>query len=167
MLEYISIGQIINTYGIKGELKVYPLTDNIRRFDDIDAVFIDENNMLKRYEIQRIKYLNNIIVIKFKYIDNLKSAEKLRNKYIKVHRNDAVKLPENSFFVCDIIGTEVFTIEGILLGKVQDVIKTGSNDVFIVKNEDNEILIPALKSIFKEINIIQGKIIVELPKGLI
>ena len=146
MLEYISIGQIINTYGIKGELKVYPLTDN---------------------EIQHIKYLNNIVVLKFINVDDLEFAEKFRNKYIKVHRNDAVELPENSFFVCDLIGIEVFTTEGLSLGKVFDVIQTGSNDVFIVKSGDKEVLIPGLKSIFKDIDIYKGKIVVELPEGLI
>lgn len=167
MLEYISIGQIINTYGVKGELKVYPLTDNISRFDKLKIVYIEENQELYEYEIQHIKYLNNIVIVKFKNIEDIESAEKFRNKYIKVHRNDAVKLPEDSFFICDVIGSDVFTIEGEQLGKVWDVIETGSNDVFVVKTKDKEILIPALKTIFKEIDIIKGRIIVELPEGLI
>ena len=167
MLEYISIGQIINTYGVKGELKVYPLTDNISRFDKLKIVYIEENQELYEYEIQHINYLNNIVIVKFKNIEDIESAEKFRNKYIKVHRNDAVKLPEDSFFVCDVIGTDVFTIEGEKLGKVCDVIETGSNDVFVIKTKDKEILIPALKTIFKEIDIIKGRIVVELPEGLI
>lgn len=167
MLEYISIGQIINTYGFKGELKVYPLTDNIRRFDKLKTIYIEENQKLYQYEIQHIKYLNNIVIIKFKNIEDMETAEKFRNKYIKVHRNDAVKLPDGSFYVCDIIGSDVFTVEGEQLGKVYDVIETGSNDVFIVKTKDKEILIPALKTIFKEIDIIKGRIVVQLPEGLI
>ncbi|TAH59445.1 MAG: 16S rRNA processing protein RimM [Gottschalkiaceae bacterium] len=167
MLEYISIGQIVNTYGVKGELKVYPLTDDIRRFDKVKIVYIEENQGLYKYEIQHIKYLNNIVIVKFKNVEDIESAEKFRNKYIKVHRNDAVKLPEDSFFVCDIIDTDVFTVEGEPLGKVYDVIQTGSNDVFVVKTEDKEILIPALKTIFKEIDIIKGRIVVKLPEGLI
>lgn len=167
MLEYISIGQIVNTYGVKGELKVYPLTDDIRRFDKVKIVYIEENQGLYKYEIQHIKYLNNIVIVKFKNVEDIESAEKFRNKYIKVHRNDAVKLPEDSFFVCDIIGADVFNLDGELLGKVYDVIQTGSNDVFVVKTEDKEILIPALKTIFKEIDIIKGRMVVELPEGLI
>lgn len=167
MLEYISIGQIVNTYGVKGELKVYPLTDDIRRFDKVKIVYIEENQGLYKYEIQHIKYLNNIVIVKFKNVEDIESAEKFRNKYIKVHRNDAVKLPEDSFFVCDIIGADVFNLDGELLGKVYDVIQTGSNDVFVVKTEDKEILIPALKTIFKEIDIIKGRIVVKLPEGLI
>lgn len=166
-MEYISIGQIVNTYGVKGELKVYPLTDDIRRFDKVKIVYIEENQGLYKYEIQHIKYLNNIVIVKFKNVEDIESAEKFRNKYIKVHRNDAVKLPEDSFFVCDIIDTDVFTVEGEPLGKVYDVIQTGSNDVFVVKTEDKEILIPALKTIFKEIDIIKGRIVVKLPEGLI
>lgn len=167
MLEYISIGQIVNTYGVKGELKVYPLTNDIRRFDKVKIVYIEENQGLYKYEIQHIKYLNNIVIVKFKNVEDIESAEKFRNKYIKVHRNDAVKLPEDSFFVCDIIGADVFNLDGELLGKVYDVIQTGSNDVFVVKTEDKEILIPALKTIFKEIDIIKGRMVVELPEGLI
>lgn len=167
MLEYISIGQIVNTYGVKGELKVYPLTDNIRRFDKLKIVYIEENHELNKYEIQHIKYLNNMVIVKLNNVEDIESAEKFRNKYIKVHRNDAVKLPENSFFVCDIIGADVFNLDGELLGKVYDVIETGSNDVFVVKIEDKEILIPALKDIFKEIDIIKGRIVVQLPEGLI
>lgn len=167
MLEYISIGQIVNTYGVKGELKVYPLTDDIRRFDKVKIVYIEENQGLYKYEIQHIKYLNNIVIVKFKNVEDIESAEKFRNKYIKVHRNDAVKLPEDSFFVCDIIGADVFNLDGELLGKVYDVIQTGSNDVFVVKTEDKEILIPALKTIFKEIDIIKGRMVVKLPEGLI
>lgn len=167
MLEYISIGQIVNTYGVKGELKVYPLTDNIRRFDKLKIVYIEENHVLNKYEIQHIKYLNNMAIVKLNKVEDIESAEKFRNKYIKVHRNDAVKLPENSYFVCDIIGADVFNLDGELLGKVYDVIETGSNDVFVVKTEDKEILVPALKAVFKEIDIIKGRIVVQLPEGLI
>lgn len=167
MLEYISIGQITNIYGIKGELKVYPLTDNISRFDDLDDIYIEENNKLIKYKVQYIKYLKNMVILKLKGIENIESAVTFKNKYIKVHRKDAVKIPDNSYFICDIIDAEVFTTEGLYLGKVQDVIQTGSNDVFIIKKQDSEILIPALKSIIKEVNIINSRIIVDLPEGLI
>ena len=167
MLDYISIGQIIGTHGVKGELKVFPLTDDIRRFDDAEIVYIDEDNVLKKYEIRHRKYIGNLVVIKLLGIDDIDSAKKFRKKYLKVHRSDAVELPQDSFFICDLVGIEVFTEEGLFLGKVTDVFETGSNDVFVVKNMDKEVLIPALKSIFKEVDVYKGKIIVELPEGLI
>ena len=167
MKEYISIGQIINTYGVKGELKIYPLTDNIDRFNDLEDIYIELNEELKNFKIEYIKCLNNLVVIKLDGVDDVDSAKKLQNYYIKVHRDNAIKLPENTYFVCDIIDAEVYTVEGQYLGKVHDVIQTGSNDVYIVKKKNSEILIPALKSIFKDLNITEKRIIVDLPEGLI
>lgn len=167
MLEYISIGQIVNTHGLRGEVKVYPLTDDIRRFDRIDSVYIEENNDLIALDVTDVKYLKNMVIIKFENIDDAESAEKLRNRYIKVHRKDAVKLPEDTFLICDLIGLQVFTAAGVYLGNVADIIQTGSNDVFVVRSEDKEVLIPGLKSIFKNIEFESKKIIVELPEGLV
>ncbi len=167
MKEYISIGQIINTYGVKGELKVYPLTDNINRFNDLEDIYIELNEELKNFRIEYIKCMNNLVVMKLKGIDDIDSAKKLQNHYINVHRNNAIKLPENTYFVCDIIDADVYTVEGLYLGKVYDVIQTGSNDVYIVKKQNSEILIPALKIIIKDLNIIEKRIIVDLPEGLI
>ncbi len=167
MIEYISIGQIIGAFGIKGEVKVYPLTDNIYRYDTLEYIYIENNKQLLKYNVLAIKYVKNLVILKIEGIDDVESVMKFQNKYIKVHRKNAVKLADDSYFVCDMIGSTVHTIEDIYLGKVKDIIQTASNDVFIVKNEDNEILIPGLKSIFKEINIYKGKIIVDLPEGLI
>lgn len=167
MLEYISIGQIVNTHGIRGEVKVYPLTDSVERFDQLDHVYIEEGSGLTALDVINVKYIKNMVIIKFKGIDDVQSAEQLRNKYIKVHRKDTVKLPKDSFLICDLIGLPVFTEAGEALGKVTDVLQTGSNDVFVVKDKDKEILIPGLKSIFKAIDIENAKIIVELPEGLV
>lgn len=167
MLEYISIGQIVRTHGIRGDVKVYPLTDNIERFDKVDYVYIEEDSRLVTLNVANVKYLKNMVIIKFKGIDDVQSAERLRNKYIKVHRKDAVKLPEDTFLICDLIGHNVYDEAGEYLGKVADVFQTGSNDVFVVKSEDKEILIPGLKSIFKEVDMKNKKMIVELPEGLV
>ncbi|MGI5998438.1 MAG: ribosome maturation factor RimM [Lutispora sp.] len=167
MLEYISIGQIVNTHGIKGEVKVYPLTDDINRFDQVNHVYVEEDNELKVLHVAGVKYIKNMVIIKFIGIDDVNSAEKLRNKYIKVHRKDTVKLPKDTYLICDLIGIEVRTESGEILGKVKDVLRTGSNDVFVVKSDDREILIPGLKSVFKKIDIDNEEIIVELPEGLV
>ncbi|MDF2891669.1 MAG: rRNA processing protein RimM [Clostridia bacterium] len=167
MLEYLSIGQIVNTHGIKGEVKVYPLTDDASRFDKLKEVYIESKNEMTKYQVESAKHLKNTVILKLKGIDTMNDAEKLRQLYIKVGRWDAVRLPKDTFFICDIVESEVFDIHGQLLGKLHDVLQTGSNDVYVVKNEQREILIPALKTVVKEINLQNKKIIVDLPEGLI
>lgn len=167
MLEYLSIGQIVNTHGIKGEIKVFPLTDDASRFDKLKEIYIESKDEMTKYQIESIKHLKNTVILKLKGIDTMNDSEKLRNLYIKVGRWDAVRLPKDSFFICDIVESDVFDIHGELLGKLADVLQTGANDVYIVKDDKREILIPALKTVVKEINLQSKKIIVDLPEGLI
>lgn len=167
MLEYLSIGQIVSTHGVKGEVKVYPLTENINRFSQLKSVYIEKDNELTQLSVVSVKYLSTMVVIKFRDIDSIEDAQKLKNMYIKVDRKNAVKLPKDNFFICDVIDMDVYSTDTVFLGKVKDVMKTGNNDVFVVENNKKEILIPALKAIFKEINMEERKIIVELPEGLI
>jgi len=167
MLEYLSIGQIVNTHGIRGEVKVYPLTDDASRFNKLKEVYIEAKNEMTKYQVESAKHLKNTVILKLKGVDTMNDAEKLRQLYIKVGRWDAVRLPKDTFFICDIVDSEVFDIHGELLGKLYDVLQTGSNDVYVVKNDTKEILIPALKTVVKEINLQNKKIIVDLPEGLI
>ena len=167
MLQYLSIGQIVNVHGFKGEVKVYPLTNDMSRFKKLTEVYVEENNELVKYEIEALKFLSTTIAIKFKGIDTEEAANKLRNFYIKVDRKSAVKLPKDSYFICDLIDLEVYDEKGLLLGTIKDVLQTGSNDVYIVKTRGDDILIPALKQVVKEIDIKNKKIVVELPEGLI
>jgi 16S rRNA processing protein RimM len=167
MLEYLSIGQIINIHGFRGEVKVYPLTDDVNRFKKLKEVFIEENNQLIKYEVEGVKFQSSTIIMKLKGIDTEEAANKLRNFYIKVDRRSAVKLPRDTYFICDLIDLEVYDDSGLLLGKVKDVLQTGSNDVYVVQTADKDILIPALKEVVREIDIRNGKILVKLPEGLI
>jgi 16S rRNA processing protein RimM len=167
MLEYLSIGQIINTHGLRGEVKVYPLTDDMSRFEKLKEVYIIENNELVKYEVERIKFLKSTVAVKLKGIDSEEAANKLRNSYIKVDRKSAVKLPKDTYFICDLIDSEVYDEKGRLLGTVKDVLQTGSNDVYVVQSADMEILIPALKDVVKVIDLENQKIIIETPEGLI
>lgn len=164
--KYLRIGKVVNTHGIKGELRVIPLTENIERFEDLKQVYIDDEKLIKM-DIEYVKYHKNFVLVKFKGIDSMNDAEKLKNTYVLIDRKDAVKLPENSYFIADLIDLNVYDENNVYLGKIQDVISTGSNDVYVVKSESNEILIPALKSIVKQISIEEGKMSVELPEGLI
>ncbi|MGE5473111.1 MAG: ribosome maturation factor RimM [Ignavibacteriales bacterium] len=167
MIEYLEIGKIINTHGVKGELKVLPLTDDARRFDKLESLFIDQKGELKKYDIEYVRYHKGFVLLKVKGIESMEQADLLRNHVLKIHRKDAVRLPEGSYFICDIIGMQVNDISGRKLGLLQDVLKTGSNDVYIVKEEDKEILIPALKSVVKSVDLESKQMIVDLPEGII
>lgn len=168
MEKYLEIGQIVNTNGLKGILKVKPLTDDITRFEDLEAVYIEKAKELIKYNIQEVKYNKNMVLLKLEGIDDISEAEKYKNCYIKINREDALKLEENSYFVVDIIGLEVYTEEEELLGKVIEVFSTGSNDVYTIKNsEGKEILLPAISEVIKKVDIPNKKIIVHLLEGLI
>ncbi len=167
MLEYLSIGQIVNVHGFKGDVKVYPLTNDMSRFKNLKAVYVEENNQLVKYKIEELKFLSTTIAMKLNGIDTEEAANKLRNFYIKVDRKSAVKLPKDSYFICDLIDLEVYDEKGLLLGTIRDVIQTGSNDVYVVQTSGKDILIPALKEVVKEIDIKNKKIVVELLEGLI
>lgn len=168
MEEYLEIGQVVNTNGLKGFLKIKPLTDDITRFEDLETVYIQKAKELIEFKIQEVKYVKNMILLKLEGINDISEAEKYKNFYIKINRKDAVKLEKNSYFIVDIIGCEVFTDENEFLGKVVDVFQTGSNDVYTVKTKENkEILLPAISDVVKIIDIENKKIVIHLMDGLI
>ncbi|GFZ29656.1 ribosome maturation factor RimM [Clostridium zeae] len=160
MNEFFNVGQIVNTHGVKGEVKVYPLTDDVNRFDDLKEVLIDD----KKAEVEWVKYQKDRVIVKIKGIDTMNDAEKLKQKYIRVTRENAVELPEDTYFISDLIGCNVSDTDGFNYGDVYDVIQTGSNDVYWVKG-NKEILVPVLKEIVLDINIGEKKIIIK-PSGV-
>lgn len=168
MLEYLIVGQLVNTHGVKGELKATALTDDPNRFRKLKWVYIDKNGKLEKFDITGVKFFKQFVILKFSNVDTIEEAEKLKGLYMKIDRANAVKLPKDTFFITDILGMSVFDEDNTLLGKLVDVIQTGSNDVYVVRNaEGNEILIPALKSVVKEVSLEDGRISVILPKGLL
>ena len=120
--ENIVIGQIVNTHGIKGALKVVPLTDDYKRYDTLEYLYIVQNNIRKKYYVERVQYQKSNVIIKLKGIENCNDAGKLKNLMIEVDRKHAVKLPEDTYFICDLIGLQVKTSDGILLGYLDDVL---------------------------------------------
>lgn len=156
MKDFLSVGQIINTHGVRGELKVYPLTDDIKRFRKLKNVYID--SVLKN--IVWCKLQSDKVILKIEGIDSIEEAQKYKNKYIEVSREEAVKLSEGEYFIADIIGCKVFDSNNTELGTVYDVIKTGSNDVYWVKGK-TEVLVPALKDIVLNIDVNENKIIIK------
>lgn len=136
MQERLKIGQIVNTVGLKGFVRVVPYTDDNTRFELLKSVYLVDKKHYKKYEIEEVKYQKNLVLLKFKNINDINEAENLKNLYIEIDRKDAVKLPENSYFIVDLIGLDVINIENQeSLGKIEDVFSTKSNDVYVVKNE--------------------------------
>jgi len=167
--QYITVGRILSPWGVKGQVKVEPLTDDIKRFKNLKEVFYEEENNLKKLNIEEVIFIRNaFVIIKFQGIDDRNEAEKYRNVYIMVDRKDAVKLPKGRYFICDIIGLKVYTLEREYLGEITNVIQTGANDVYVVKsNEDKEILIPAIKEVVKNIDVEKGYMFIYPMEGLI
>ena len=168
MLPNLEIGQIVNTFGIKGMVKVKPFTDDIRRFDELKTVYIEKNSNQTEYEIEEVKYHKDMVLIKFKGIDKVEQAEMLRNSYLTVSRDSVEKLEEGRYYIVDLLGLEVYTDEQVLLGTLEDIFNTGSNDIYVVKDKQGkQILLPAIQDVIKQIDIENKKIIVHLLPGLI
>lgn len=164
----LEIGQIVNTFGIKGFVKVNPFVDDISRFDDLKKVYIKRQKALKELEVEEVKYHKNMVLVKFKGIDKVEEADTLRNSYLEVDRENAIDLQEGEYFIADLLGSEVITDEGNTLGKLEDIFNTGSNDIYVVKDElGKQILLPAISEVIKEINLEEKKILVRLLEGLI
>ncbi|MBC2578942.1 ribosome maturation factor RimM [Clostridium sp. DJ247] len=159
MKEFLTVGQIINTHGIKGELKVYPLTDDIKRFRKLKKVYIDGVEK----QVVWCKLQNDKVILKIEGIDSIEDAMKCKEKYLEVSREDAVKLPEGRYYVADIIGCRVVDEDGLDLGEIYDVIHTRNNDVYWIK-EGKELLIPVLKEIVLDIDVENKKILIKPVK---
>ncbi len=167
MEEYFEIGQIVNTSGLKGEIKVKPFTDDITKFETLKTIYISLKNELKEFEIEKVRYSKNMVFLKLKGIGTIEEAERYRNLYLKIHRDSAKKLEQGSYYIVDIIGCKVYTEQEEVLGSIVDVFQTGSNDVYVVKNEEGrQILLPAIKEVIKEVDIENKRIIVNLLEGL-
>ncbi|GKX31721.1 ribosome maturation factor RimM [Vallitalea longa] len=167
-MDYFNIGKIINTHGIKGAVKIIPLTDEPKRFELLEYVYIDSKKKLQKYTIEDIRYFKNLVIIKFKELEDMTSAEALKESIIKIPRELALPLEDDEYYISDLIGIEVSTDDGEDLGNIKDVIRTGSNDVYVIEADDKkEILIPALKQCIKEVDMENKTMVVSLLEGLI
>ena len=167
MNKYLELGQIVNVKGLKGEVKVNSFTDDNTKFERIPKVFLKRKNDLTEYEIEKVGYAKNQVIIKFKGVNSVEEAETLRNSYIVVDREIFGELPEGVYYIADLIGLDVFTESNEYLGKVDDIFSTGSNDVYVVKDElGKQKLLPGIDEVIKQIDLESGKIIVNLIEGL-
>ena len=166
--EFFEIGQIVNTFGIKGWVKVNPFTDDPERFQELNNVLVVKNKELINMQIEEVKFHKNVILVKFKGIEDINMAEKYKGCYIKIKREDARKLPKDTYFIADLIGMKVYDDEGNLLGTLEDIYNNKIHDIYVVKNDlGKQILLPSTKEVIKEIDMERDRIIVHLIDGLL
>lgn len=164
MENLIEIGQIVNTHGLRGDLKVMPWCDDPEIFHELEYVLIDG----EEFEIEKSSLHKNAVLLKLEGIDSINDAEKYRNKVLFVPRSELGELPEGTYYICDLLGCEVETDKGRNLGKICDIIKTGSNDVYVVENESKkQTLIPVIDDVINSVDIEEKKIVITPLKGLI
>ena len=168
MEPYLRVGVISSTHGLKGEVKVYPTTDDMTRFDDLDEVVLDTGKEYKKLTITQVKYFKNMVILKFKEFNDINEIEKYRNCDLLVTRENAVALEENENFIVDLIGLKVVTEDGEPFGTLTDVMLTGANDVYVVKTEQGkEVLLPAIPSCILDVDLDNGVMKIHLLKGLL
>lgn len=167
MTEMFTIGKIVNTHGVKGEMRVMPSTDDIKRFEKLKEVCIDQRG-IKTYEIETVRYHKKFVLIKLKGVNTMDEAEALKNSLIKIDRKDSLPLQQDEYYMSDLYDLEVVTEEGRRLGLLTDILVTGSNDVYVVQDKESnkEILIPAIKQCIKKVDIANRQMIVHLLEGL-
>lgn len=163
----LRVGTYVNTHGVRGDIKVYPHTDDVNRFSDLEYVYMDTNEGLYKCDIVSVKYFKNMAIIRFAGINNINDIEKYKGSDLYVTREQAVPLEENEYFICDIIGADVISDEGVNIGQVKDVLQTGANDVYVVgAKSGEEILIPVIPECVLELDFERKKVHVHMLDGL-
>ncbi len=172
MEDLLRIGVVTTTHGLRGEVKVFPTTDDPRRFGDCDEVFLVKKHPLQQgkrlLHVERVKYFKNIVIIKFKEFNDINEVEQFRKCDIMVTREHAVPLEEGEYFFCDVIGASVSEEDGTPVGTVKDVLETGANNVFVIEMEDGqEVLFPSIPDCIKKIDVENKQIVAHIMPGLL
>lgn len=168
MENYLRVGVITSTHGIKGEVKVYPTTEDPQRFRQLEQVILDTGKELIPLDIEEVKFFKQMVILKFRGIDNINDVQKYRNMDLLVTRENAIKLEEGEYFICDLINCEVFTDTGERLGILTEVMTNAANDVYVVQMDNGkEVLLPAINDCILNIDVENKKVIVHLMKGLL
>jgi len=164
----LRVGVISSTHGVRGEVKVYPTTDDVNRFNSLKDVILDTGRKHMYREIKGVKFFKNMVILKFKGYDSIEDIEKYKGKDLLITRDQAVELGPDENFIVDLIGLRVVTEDGEEFGTLTDVIKTGANDVYEVKTaEGKEVLLPAIKECVLNVDLTEGIVTVHIMDGLL
>ena len=167
MEQYLRVGVITNSHGIKGEVKVFPTTDDIKRFDYLDEAVIDTGKEYINVNVTGVKYFKNMVILKFKQYDNINDILKFKGLDLLVSRENAIPLGEDEHFIVDLIGCNVVDEEKNYIGELVDVMETGANGVYVVKTpEGREVLFPVIEQCVLNKDIENETITVHVMKGL-
>ena len=168
MISELQVGVITQTHGIKGEVKVFPTTDDVNRFKKLKEVIMDNGRERLNLEIEGVKFFKQYAILKFKGYDSINDIEKYKSAKLYIKREHAVPLKKDEYFIADLIDLEVVTEDEEHFGRIKDVLVTGANDVYIVTRDDGtEVLLPAIKECVRNIDMEQGRITVHIMDGLI
>ena len=168
MEKQLQVGVISSTHGVRGEVKVFPTTDDVTRFRQLKKVYLDTGREMLPLEIQNVKFFKQFAILKFKGIDNINDIEKYRGKSLMIDREDAVDLDEDEYFIADMIGMKVCTDDGGEFGTLKDVMETGANDVYIIDSpEHGEVLIPAIRECILDVDMDEERMTIHLMEGLV
>lgn len=168
MEQLLQVGVISSTHGVRGEVKVFPTTDDVRRFKKLKNVILDTGREHLPLEVEGVKFFKQFAILKFKGFDNINDIEKYKGKSILVDRKNAVRLQKDEYFVADMIGMEVYTEDGERFGTLKDVMETGANDVYIIDMTDGrEVLIPAIKQCILKVDVENARMDIHLLEGLV
>lgn len=168
MEDLLQVGAITQTHGVRGEVKVFPTTDDVKRFKKLKEVILDTGKEKVTLEIEGVKFFKQFVILKFKGFDNINDIERYKGKNLYVTRENAVKLKRDEYFIADLIGLEVYDEDDQHLGMLTNVIETGANDVYEVKFEDGrEVLFPAIKQCILDVDMENRKMKVHIMEGLL
>ena len=167
MEQFLRVGVISSTHGLKGEVKVFPTTDDMKRFKKLKHCVLQHKKEMIDLEVESCKFFKNLVILKFKGIDNINDVMMYKDCELFVTREHAVKLKKDEYFICDMIGAKVVTDEGENFGVLDEVLLTGANDVYVVKREGKkEVLLPAIKECILEVDVENRKMTVHVMEGL-
>lgn len=168
MEDMFRVGVISSVHGVRGEVKVFPTTDDPARFKELEEVALDTGKGLLTLRIQGVKFFKQMVILKFEGYDHIEDIEKYKGKDLWIRRDQAVKLEEGEYFIADLIGLAVKTEDGQSLGRLKDVLKTGANDVYVVEMDSGkEVLIPVIPDCIIKVDLESGEVIVHLLDGLL
>lgn len=165
MIDYIRVGKVVNTHGVRGCVKAIVLTDEIDRFDELKYIYTEKDNS-KRI-IKKVFYKKGMVFLELEGINNINEAERFKNTYISIENSQLKNLPEDTYYVFDLVGLDVYSLEDEYIGKVKEVFQTGANDVYEVCDKHKTYYIPAIKDVVKKVSLENKRIDIDIIEGLL